>query len=129
MLLKEEKTMSNPIKKIALPTALVTGLITAALPVNASAPVIWSRNYDCGEYNVKLSQYQDKSFFYQSRSPKGNLDLGNGTVKYTEGVRVIKFRKGNTQYWVWDGTLDNKNLGTLEVYRNNRIILQRNCHR
>ncbi len=119
--------MRNLIKKIALPTALVTGLTTAALPAAASAPVIWSRTYYCSEYTVTLDQYQDKSFSYQSRSKYGNLDLYKGTVKYTEGVRVIKFRNANTEYWVWDGTLDSSNLGTLEVYQNNRLILRRDC--
>lgn len=120
--------MRNLIKKIALPTALVTGLTTAALPAVAGVPVIWSRTYYCSEYTVTLRQYQDKSFSYQSRSKYGNLNLEKGTVKNTEGVRVIKFRRANTEYWVWDGTLDSKNLGTLEVYQNNRIILRRDCH-
>jgi hypothetical protein len=26
------------------------------------------------------------------------------------------------QPWVWDGTLDNPQSGTLEVYKNNRIL-------
>jgi hypothetical protein len=121
--------MRNLIKKIALPAALVTGLSTATLPAAASAPATWSRTYYCREYAVTLHQYQDKSFSYHSRSKYGNLNLGQGTVKYTEGVRVIKFRNANTQYWVWDGTLDSPNLGTLEVYQNNRLILQRQCHR
>lgn len=121
--------MRNLIKKIALPAALVTGLTTAALPAAASAPVTWSRTFYCSEYTVTLRQHQDKSFSYQSRSKYGNLNLGQGTVKYTEGVRVIKFRNANTQYWVWDGTLDSRNKGTLEVYQNNRLVLQRQCHR
>lgn len=119
--------MRRFIKKLALPLALGTGLTTATLPAAASAPVIWSQTYYCNEYTVTLQQYEDKSFSYQSRSDYGNLDLWRGTAKYTEGVRVIKFRNSNTEYWVWDGTLDSSNSGTLEVYQNNRLILQRDC--
>ncbi|MEH1812457.1 MAG: hypothetical protein V7K26_17490 [Nostoc sp.] len=70
---------------------------------------IW-RNYTSGE------------LLYRSTSSNGNLSLGKGTSQLTEGVRVYKFRNGIYEYWVWDGTLDNPQSGTLEVYKNNRIL-------
>ena len=48
-------------------------------------------------------------------------------MKATEGVKVYKFGKNNYEYWVWDGTLDSPNSGTLEVYKNNRISSQKSC--
>jgi hypothetical protein len=55
------------------------------------------------------------------------LALGKGTSKATEGVRVYKFRNQNYEYWVWDNTLDNKQSGTLEVYKNSNILMQQAC--
>jgi hypothetical protein len=81
-----------------------------------------------GGYDVNIWKTKTSGeLLYRSTSPNGNLSLGRGTRQATEGVQVYRFRNGNYQYWVWDGTLDSKQSGTLEVYKNNRIQLQRAC--
>ncbi|WRH67512.1 MAG: hypothetical protein RSE13_03755 [Planktothrix sp. GU0601_MAG3] len=42
-------------------------------------------------------------------------------------MRVYKFRSGNNEYWLWQGTIDNPDAGTLEVYKNGRQVMQRSC--
>ena len=82
----------------------------------------------CGNYEITVSSAPGGSYSYQARSAaSGNLDLTGGTVKSTEGVKVYKFRYGNMEYWVWDGTLDSANAGRLEVYQNNRLTLALPC--
>ena len=81
-----------------------------------------------GGYNINLwKKHSSGELLYRSTSSKGNLSLGGGTSKATEGVRVYKFRNRNYQYWVWDGTLDSQQSGTLEVYENNRIRMRQAC--
>jgi hypothetical protein len=81
-----------------------------------------------GGYNINVwKKYSSGELLYRSKSPHGNLSLGKGTSKATEGTRVYKFRSGNYEYWVWDGTLDSQQSGTLEVYENHRIRLHRAC--
>lgn len=81
-----------------------------------------------GGYNINLwKKHASGELLYRSTSPKGNLSLGGGTSEATEGVRVYKFRNRNYQYWVWDGTLDSQQSGTLEVYENNRIRMRQAC--
>lgn len=91
------------------------------------AAPLWQKTFICKEYRIILSENPLGKYNYQSISKKGNISLTNGTVKSTEGVWLFKFRNANTEYWVWDGTLDNPNAGVLEVYQNNRQILQHNC--
>jgi hypothetical protein len=83
-----------------------------------------------GGYNINLwKKHSSGELLYRSTSSHGNLSLGGGTSQATEGVRVYKFRNGNYQYWVWDGTLDSQQSGTLEVYENNRIRMRQACTR
>lgn len=84
----------------------------------------------CGAYDITVASSPDGRFSYQSRSRTGgNLSLTGGTAQNTEGVRVYKFRNGNTEYWVWQGTLDNPNAVRLETYQNNRILSGISCVR
>ena len=81
-----------------------------------------------GGYNVDVWQKNvGGELLYRATSPKGNLSLGRGTSKATEGVLVYKFQSGKYEYWVWDGTLDSQHAGTLEVYENNRLRMRRAC--
>ena len=81
-----------------------------------------------GSYNINIWRNRASGeLLYRSTSSNGNLSLGSGTSKATEGVRVFKFRNGDYAYWVWDGTLDNPRSGNLEVYKNNRILMQQAC--
>lgn len=110
--------------------ALATSLIAHfALPAKADSTANLLLNLQCqGGYNVNIwKTKQSGELLYRSTSSNGNLSLGRGTSQATEGVRVYKFQNGNYQYWVWDGTLDSQQSGTLEVYKNNAIQQQYAC--
>lgn len=110
----------------AVPISVLTNFF---LPVSADSTASIILSTKCqGGYKINIWQNKtSRELLYRSTSPKGNLNLGRGTVKATEGVRVYKFRQGNYEYWVWDGTLDSPHSGTLEVYKNNRILMQKAC--
>jgi len=86
-------------------------------------------NLQCsGGYNINVWKNRTSGkLLYRSTSPNGKLSVNAGTSQNTEGVKVYKFQNGNYKYWVWDGTLDSQQAGTLEVYKNNRIIMKRAC--
>ena len=111
---------------VALPISVLTNFY---LPVSADSTASLILSTKCqGGYQINIWQNNtSRERLYRATSPKGNLSLGGGTVKPTEGVRVYKFRSGNYEYWVWDGTLDSPQSGTLEVYKNNRILMQKAC--
>ena len=122
--------MRTLLKSSALLLALAT-CISANFSLRASADstagLILSMKCQ-GGYNINLwKKHSSGELLYRSTSSKGNLSLGGGTSKATEGVRVYKFRNRNYQYWVWDGTLDSQQSGTLEVYENNRIRMRQAC--
>ncbi|MEG4234457.1 hypothetical protein QUA40_20485 [Microcoleus sp. Pol11C3] len=122
--------MNTLLKISALLLALpISVLANFSLPASADSTASIILSTKCqGGYNINIWQNKtSRELLYRSTSPKGNLSLGRGTVKATEGVRVYKFRKGNYEYWVWDGTLDSPQSGTLEVYKNNRILMQKAC--
>ncbi|MEP0884684.1 hypothetical protein [Microcoleus sp. FACHB-SPT15] len=124
------KTMKTLLKISALLLALpISVLANFSLKASAdsTAGIILSTRCQ-GGYNINIWQnHSSGELLYRVTSPNGNLSLDGGTTQATEGVRVYKFRNGNYQYWVWDGTLDNPQSGTLEVYKNNRILMQRTC--
>lgn len=111
---------------LALPISVLANFSLRA-SADSTAGIILSTKCQ-GGYNINIWQnYTDGELLYRSTSRNGNLSLGSGTSQATEGVRVYKFRNGNYEYWVWDGTLDNPQSGTLEVYKNNRILMQQAC--
>jgi hypothetical protein len=124
------KTMKILLKTAALLVALpISVLANFSLRASAdsTAGIILSTTCQ-GGYNINIWQnHTDGELLYRATSPNGNLSLGRGTSQATEGVRVYKFRNGNYDYWVWDGTLDNPQAGTVEVYKNNRILMQQAC--
>ncbi|HLO51102.1 MAG TPA: hypothetical protein VK211_21995 [Kamptonema sp.] len=122
--------MKTLLKRAALPLALpVYALANFFLPASADSTASLILSMKCqGGYNVNI--WKDKTsgeLLYRSTSANGNLSLGKGTSAATEGVRVYKFRNGDYEYWVWDGTLDSKQSGTLEVYKNKRISMRKTC--
>lgn len=111
---------------LALPISILANFSLRA-SADSTAGIILSTKCR-GGYNVNIWQnYTSGELLYRATSPNGNLSLGKGTSKATEGVRVYKFRNGIYEYWVWDGTLDNPQSGTLEVYKNNRILMKQAC--
>ena len=110
-------------------TLSIIALANFSLPASAdsTAGIILSTKCQ-GDYNINIWQnYTSGKLLYRATSPNGNLSLDGGTSQATEGVRVYKFKNGNYEYWVWDGTLDNPQSGVLEVYKNNRISKQKAC--
>lgn len=111
---------------LALPISVLANFSLRA-SADSTAGIILSTKCQ-GGYNINIwRNYTSGKLLYRATSPNGNLSVDGGTSQATEGVRVYKFRKGNYEYWVWDGTLDNPQSGTLEVYKNNRILMKQAC--
>lgn len=124
------KTMKTLLKRSALLFALsISVLVNFPLRASADSTANLILSTKCrGGYNVNIWQNRTSGeLLYRATSPNGDLSLGRGTKQLTEGVKVYKFRNKNYEYWVWDGTLDNQQSGTLEVYKNNRILLHQAC--
>jgi hypothetical protein len=124
------KTMKTLLKRSALLLALpLCALATFPLSASADSTADLILSLSCqGGYQINIwRNYASGELLYRSTSDNGNLSLGEGTSQATEGVRVYRFRNGDYQYWVWDGTLDSSQSGTLEVYRNDRILMQQAC--
>lgn len=122
--------MKTLLKRLALLFALpICALATFPLPATADSTAALILSTKCqGGYNINIwRNYTSGELLYRSTSGNGDLSLGGGTSQATEGVRVYRFRNGNYQYSVWDGTLDNSQSGTLEVYKDNRILMQQTC--
>ncbi|MBR8836862.1 MAG: hypothetical protein DSM106950_23340 [Stigonema ocellatum SAG 48.90 = DSM 106950] len=113
---------------LALPISILANFSLRA-SADSTAGILLSTKCR-GGYNVDIWQnYTSGELLYRATSPNGNLSLGKGTSQATEGVRRYKFRNRNYEYWVWDGTLDNPQSGTLEVYKNNRILMKQACRK
>uniref|UniRef100_A0A0C1N216 C-type lysozyme inhibitor domain-containing protein n=1 Tax=Tolypothrix bouteillei VB521301 TaxID=1479485 RepID=A0A0C1N216_9CYAN len=122
--------MKTLLKRSALLFALsISVLVNFPLRASADSTANLILSTKCrGGYNVNIWQNRTSGeLLYRATSPNGDLSLGRGTKQLTEGVKVYKFRNKNYEYWVWDGTLDNQQSGTLEVYKNNRILLHQAC--
>ncbi|MBW4596374.1 MAG: hypothetical protein KME46_26590 [Brasilonema angustatum HA4187-MV1] len=122
--------MKTLLKRSTLLLALTTcilGNFSLRASADSTADLILSMKCQ-GGYNIDIwKKYSSGELLYRSTSSHGDLSLGRGTSKATEGVRVYKFRNNNYQYWVWDGTLDSQQSGTLEVYKDNNILMQQAC--
>ncbi|MFN6453003.1 MAG: hypothetical protein RM022_012465 [Nostoc sp. EfeVER01] len=113
---------------LALPINILANFSLRA-SADSTAGIILSTKCQSG-YNINIwRNYTNGELLYRATSANGNLSLGKGTSQATEGVRVYKFRNGIYEYWVWDGTLDNPQSGTLEVYKNNRILMKQACRK
>lgn len=118
-------------KSLTLPTALLTWLLGSALPAFADSTADLVLNLNCQDhYRVEVwKSRSSNALLYRARGPLGNLSLSGGTRRATEGVQVYQFRNGNYAYWVWDGTLDSQQAGTLEVYENDRLLMRKDCQK
>jgi len=122
--------MKTLLKRSALLLALpICALANFSLPAAAdsTANLILSTKCRSG-YNINIwRNYTSGELLYRSTSRNGDLNLGRGTSQKTEGGRVYRFRNGNYEYRVLDGTLDNPQSGTLEVFKDNRILMAQAC--
>ena len=122
--------MSTLLKRSTLLVALATCVwVNSSLGASADSTAGLILSMKCqGGYNINVwKRYSSGELLYRSTSSRGNLSLGKGTSRATEGVRVYKFRNSNYEYWVWDGTLDSQQSGILEVYQNGRIRMRQAC--
>ncbi|MBW4625920.1 MAG: hypothetical protein KME49_10540 [Brasilonema octagenarum HA4186-MV1] len=122
--------MKTPLKKFTL-LLVMTICVWANFSLRASADstagLILSMRCQ-GGYNINVwKKHSSGQLLYRATSSNGNLSLDGGTSQATEGVRVYRFPNGNYEYWVWDGTLDSQQSGTLEVYKNNHILMRQAC--
>jgi hypothetical protein len=126
------KITVKTLKEAALLLILPIGIAAnSPLPAFADSTASLILSMKCrGGYNINIWQnYTSGELLYRATNPNSRLSLGKGTKQATEGVRVYKFRNRNYEYWVWDGTLDDSQSGTLEVYKNNRILMRRTCRK
>jgi hypothetical protein len=115
---------------VLLLTLPVCALANFPLPAAADSTASLILSRQCGQYQVNIwRKYGSGELLYRSTSRYGDLSLGRGTRQLTEGVRVYRFQNGDYEYWMWDGTLDNPQSGSLEVYQDNSILMQRNCRK
>ena len=122
--------MKTFLKRLTLLVALpICALANFTSPASADSTSDLILNTTCaGGYNVSIWRNRTSSELrYRATSRHGDLSLGKGTRQATEGVQVYRFSNGAFEYWVWDGTLDSAQSGTLEVYKNNRILMRQNC--
>ena len=127
--MKTMKTMKTLLKRSALLLALpICALANFSLPAAADSTADLILSTKCrGGYNVNIwRNYGSGELLYRSTSGNGNLSLGRGTSHAAEGVRVYRFRNGDYEYWLWDGP-DSSRSETLQVYRDNRVLMQQTC--
>lgn len=111
---------------IALSIAPLSLSIPSAIADSTASLVLHLKCQD--GYTVEVWRNRTtQGLTYRSTSPSGNLVSYQGMSKKTEGTTVYKFLNGSYQYWVWDGTLDSPNAGTLEVYQRDRLSSRRTC--
>ena len=121
--------MKTLLKRSALLLALpICAFATFPLPAAADSTAALILSTKCrGGYNVNIwRNYTSGELLYRSTSGNGNLSLGRGTSHTAEGVRVYRFRNGNYEYWLWDGT-DSSQSETLQIYKDNRVLMQQLC--
>lgn len=98
----------------------------------AAPPNRWSHTYACGDYSITLSEIAPNAYRYQSRSPRGNLNLGNGS-RYNSGYSwIYEFFNGNTLYALedaWDSSRFPGGFVELRVVQEGSTLLRQNCRR
>ncbi len=118
--------------KSLISAALLVWLgLPTARPASADSTADLVLTLNCqGRYKIEIWQSRaSEVMLYRASGPLGDLSLDGGTRQATEGVQVYKFQNGNYAYWVWDGTLDSQQAGTLEVYDNNRLLMRKACQK
>lgn len=124
--------MKSILKLLTLPIAAscVLGVSCRLAFADSTADLIL--NLRCqDQYKVQVWRNRTTNeLMYRSQSPKdGNLAINKGTSRTAEGLRVYEFRRGMNRYSVWDGTLDSAQEGILEVYKNDRRLVERDCEK
>jgi hypothetical protein len=125
-----KKISSSFLQQINLLIAFVSCLTSILLPLSTKADSTANLLMSLKCHNFQVQVWKNRSsgaYLYRSQGTHGNLKINGGTRQSTEGVTVYKFRNGGYQYWVWDGTLDSKDRGRVEIYRNNRLVQGINC--
>jgi len=118
--------------QLKLPIAFAIWFTSILLSLSAQADSTASLLLSLTCNNSQVQVWKNRSsgtYLYRSQGSNGNLKINRGTRQRTEGVTVYKFRNGSYQYWVWDGSLDSKNRGRVEVYRGNRLVQGTNCYK
>jgi hypothetical protein len=121
--------MKTLLKSLALLVALpICALANFPLPAAADSTAELILSTKCrGDYNVNIwRKYGSGELLYRSTSRYGNLSLGRGTSHAAEGVRIYRFQNGDHEYWLWDGP-DSSRSETLQVYKDNRVLMQQLC--
>ena len=121
--------MKTLLKCLALLVTLpICALANLPSPAEADSTANLIISTQCrGGYNVNIWRNKTSGeLLYRSTSGSGNLSLGRGISYAAEGVRAYRFRNGDYEYWLWDGP-DSSRSETLQVYRNDRVIMQQLC--
>ncbi|MFM7425066.1 MAG: hypothetical protein ACKO7W_08760 [Elainella sp.] len=125
------KSLISPALLPGLLPSLLTGLLVSAPPASADSTADLLLSLECQDH-YRIEVWQSRSadvLLYRAHGPLGSLSLNEGTRQATEGVQVYKFQNGGYAYWVWDGTLDSQQAGTLEVYENDRLLMRKDCRK
>jgi hypothetical protein len=83
----------------------------------------------CKENRVTISQDTTRGYRFQSSGRIQVEGLSGGSMTRNKGVPVYKFKDGDKQYWLWDGSKNNPPFGSLEVYEKDALVLQLECAR
>jgi len=117
-------------KWLTLPWALSACAIAAfglSATADSTADLMMNLNCDGGTSAEVWKNRKTSGLFFRSESPSGKWVSYLGKTQKTEGVKVYKFQNGSTEYWVWDGNLDNPQSASLEIYQNNRLVKRQSC--
>lgn len=122
-------TQTMKVLKLTLPFALATCAVTTCLSASADSTSNLVVNMQCrGGYNIQVWRNRTTNgLLYRSTNRNDKLTLYVGSSQKREGIQTYRFRNGNYEYVVWDGTLDSNQSGTLEVYKNDRILMNSAC--
>jgi hypothetical protein len=89
----------------------------------------WKRSFLCKDSTVSIGRDSDGGYHFQSSGRIQVNRLSGGSRTLTKDVPVYKFKGGDKQYWLWDGSKNNPPYGSLEVYEKDALVLQLECAR
>ena len=105
------------------------GVFLSLLSSMGRAESAWKRSFLCKDSTVSIGRDADGGYHFQSHGRLVVDRLAGGSMTLTKGVPVYKFKDGNKQYWLWDGSENNPPYGSLEVYEKDALVLQLECAR
>lgn len=124
--------MNTGLKWFPFPLTLAACAIAAcSTPVAADSTADLIMNLKCeGSTSAEIwKNRKTGGLLFRATSPAGKMVSYLGKTKKTEGVKVYQFQDGSTEYWVWDGDLDNPQAVWLETYKNGRQVQRQSCQR